>query len=611
MGWIVASLLAVPDAGAAPDASVAGSLAILTSDGGTGPLGAILDLPGAESLPPPLPAPDDLESTGDGGAENVPPPPDDVVEFLYAHRINFAAEGAPLVTIRLMEGQSELQIVGETSLKVTVRGAGAKEVGVPAGVALSLRLRASQPAKLRYYTQVADLDFRDRQGVADARALWEKRGYKVTLRTLGTVYGIAGRVLDNRRTLVLLGEGGDEAAAKGGIDEVRRKYDVIGSLHDELLERPHGIVEVADAAGGVVAVSQDVAVVDLQDNGAAQVKRVEFGVGYAFHGFEDRRYKGRLYAAVDKDSKLALIEALPLEELLRGLVPKEIYANAPPEALKAQAVTARGEVLAKIGARHLSDPYLLCAEQHCQVYGGLGGERPSTDAAVLATRGEALFSKAGFLVDSVYSAVCGGHTEDNDVVWGGPANPSLRGVSDLADGDTEGAGSAGGRAEAGSRGLQTEGRLRRWVAADPPAYCKLSGFAAPGKFRWTRRFTAEELDDICAPLGVGKVLALRPEHRGVSGRASVLRVIGEKGHAEVRGELVIRKLFKNLNSSAFVVDVEAGPDGVPTAFVLRGAGWGHGVGMCQTGAIGRAQRGQTHQEILRHYFSGAEVSRIY
>ena len=69
-----------------------------------------------------------------------------------------------------------------------------------------------------------------------------------------------------------------------------------------------------------------------------------------------------------------------------------MFASAPPEALKAQAVTARGEVLAKIGARHLTDPYVLCAEQHCQVYGGLGGERASTDAAVRATRGEALFA---------------------------------------------------------------------------------------------------------------------------------------------------------------------------------------------------------------------------
>ena len=595
MGWIVGSLLAVPDAGAAPIANVPA----VVLDAGRGPLGAILDLPEAEGLPAPLPAPDDLEQLGDGGAESVPPPPDDAVEFLYAHRINFAAEGAPLVTIRLMEGQSELQIVGETPLKVTVRGAGAKEVGVPAGVALSLRLRASQAAKLSYYPRVADLEFRDRAGVAEARALWEKRGYKVTLRTLGTVYGIAGRVLDNRRTLVLLGEAGDEAAAKVVMEEVRHKYDVVASLHDELLERPHGVVEVADAAGGVVAVSQDVAVVDLQDNGAALVKKVEFGVGYDFHGFEDRRYKGRLYAAVDKDGKLALIEAVPLEELLRGLVPKEIYPNAPPEALKAQAVTARGEVLAKIGARHLSDPYLLCAEQHCQVYGGLGGERPTTDAAVArdARRG-ALLARGAAGGLGLLGRLRRPHRGQRRRV-GRPGRTRRCAASAIWPRAT-----SGGRADRNAQCAAGSRPIPPATASSPASRLRASSAG-----RAASRPT--ELDGSARRSGSAKSWRSGPSGEASSGRAAVLRVIGESGHAEVRGELVIRKLLKNLNSSAFVVDVEAGPDGVPTAFVLRGAGWGHGVGMCQTGAIGRAQRGQTHQEILRHYFNGAEVTKIY
>ena len=295
---------------------------------------------------------------------------------------------------------------------------------------------------------------------------------------------------------------------------------------------------------------------------------------------------------VGEDGKLALVEALPLEELLRGLVPSEIYASSPPAALEAQAVTARGEVLAKIGARHLTDPYLLCAEQHCQVYAGLGGERPSTDAAVRATRGEALFSKDG-LVDSVYSAICGGHTENNEVVWGGPPDPSLRGVSDLLEGDADpGPGS-------------TEASLRRWLSADPPAYCHLPGQAGSPKYRWSRRFESAEIDALAAPLGVGRVRRLVPLDRGVSGRAAALRVEGERGVAEVRGELVIRKLFRNLPSSAFVVDPE------PAGFVFRGAGWGHGVGMCQTGAIGRALRGESYRDILRHYFNGADPSKIY
>src|SRR5205823_11611267 len=153
---------------------------------------------------------------------------------------------------------------------------------------------------------------------------------------------------------------------------------------------------------------------------------------------ELRDYPGRLYASADAEGKLALVAALPMERLVKGVVPSEIFSKAHPEARKAQADTARGEVLAKVGARHLGDPYLLCAEQHCQVYRGVSAETAATDRAVDETRGEALFSRVpakgvlgetargevSRLVDSVYSAVCGGFTENNDAVWGGPPDPS-------------------------------------------------------------------------------------------------------------------------------------------------------------------------------------------
>ncbi len=564
---------------------------------------------GASAIPAPMPdpiaAPDDLQPlTFDAGS--VPPPPDDLEEFLYAHRINFAAGGAPLVTVRLMEGQDQIELSGDSQLSLTLHGlpeSQGKQVGVPAHQTLRIRLRESTPALLREYAQVADLKIDDRAGLRAAKALWEGRGFQVQVRTIGTVYGVAGRVLDNRRSLVLLGQGGDAEQAQSLLAQVRRDYgdpqQLSLQLYEELSRRPTGVLEVQDQTGATVAASRGLVAID--SSGDIAVRRVEYGVGYAFHGFQDRRYHGRLFVAADKLGKLALVEALPLEELLRGLVPSEMFASAPSEALKAQAITARGEVLAKIGARHLTDPYLLCSEQHCQVYGGLGSERASTDAAVRATRGEALFSREGRLVDSVYSAVCGGHTEDNDVVWGGPADPSLRGVSDLVEGDPG--------------NLRDEAQLRRWVDRMPQSYCKLGG-APSSKLRWSKRFTAAEIDDLLAPLGVGHVLQLEPRERGSSGRAAVLRVVGDRGEAEVRGELRIRKLLRNLNSSAFYVDVITGGAAetgatLPTAFVFHGAGWGHAVGMCQTGAIGRANQGQGYREILGHYFNRADLTRIY
>src|SRR5260370_19690631 len=108
-----------------------------------------------------------------------------------------------------------------------------------------------------------------------------------------------------------------------------------------------------------------------------------------------------------------------------------MFPRAPFEALKAQAVAARGEVLAKIGTRHLADPYFLCAEQHCAVYRGISGETPTTNAAVDATRGVALFSPDGHLVNAVYSAVCGRHTETNEVLWGGLPDANTPGKPDF------------------------------------------------------------------------------------------------------------------------------------------------------------------------------------
>jgi stage II sporulation protein D len=112
-------------------------------------------------------------------------------------------------------------------------------------------------------------------------------------------------------------------------------------------------------------------------------------------------------------------------------------------------------------------------------------------------------------------------------------------------------------------------------------------------------------------VGVGHVHALSVTERGVSGRARSLTVAGERGAVEVRGELAIRRQLGMLNSSLFVVQPEPGPDGAIAGWLFVGGGWGHGVGMCQTGAMGRAQAGQDHREILRHYFSGAEVLPLY
>ncbi|MFP2906173.1 SpoIID/LytB domain-containing protein, partial [Pyxidicoccus sp. 3LFB2] len=454
-----------------------------------------------------------------------------------------------------------------------------------------------EAAVLSARVQLGEFRTADRAGLNAAQEEWRARGIAVRAHVLGAVYGIAGKVIDNRRNLLLVDEALPPEAAARRQAELLRLYGVRTTLFEEVRTPPSAILEVRDEAGVVVGLAQDRLDAETPDGAGFDVRQVEYGVGYDFHGFEDRTFRGALQLVVDRAGTLAVVNVVPLEDLLKGLVPSEIFARAHPEALKAQAVTARGEVLAKVGIKHLADPYLLCSEQHCAVYRGRTGEVASTTAAVEATRGEGLFSQDGRLVDSVYSAVCGGHTEDNDIVWGGTPDPSLRGRPDVLP--------SAGR-------IPLPAHLEEWLAApDLPAACRLSSFAQPSKFRWEKRFTAEQVDALTKRLGVGRVQAMALSERGVSGRARVLTLSGDTGATQVRGELNIRRLFGMLNSSMAVVEAERGVEGQITGWLFRGGGWGHGVGMCQTGAIGRAEAGQRYQDILRHYFNGAEVAPIY
>ena len=528
------------------------------------------------------------------------PGPDDALELLYSRRLSF--DGAqPLITVRVTEGRTKMALRPLGPLAVHARGPqGASRLAVAAGGrgAWTVRLLEGRPGVGAAWVELEQLAWADKAELARARAEWEARGVKVRVATVGDVYGIAGHVVDTRRYALLADGDATEAGARAQAKDLVQRYGVRPQIHRELAARPGGRLALYDPRGRLRAEGHGA--LELRAPGGIAVEDVEYGMGYAFHGFERRTYPARLFACVDAGGMLALVAALPMERLVKGVVPSEIFARAHPEALKAQAVTARGEVLAKVGARHLGDPYLLCPEQHCQVYKGVSAEERSTDAAVDATRGEALFrAEAGGpsrLVDSVYSAVCGGYTEDNDVVWGTPPDPSLRGRPDFDPRAPEMAPFAEGVGEA---------LVGRFVRTRVPSYCELSGMASANKVRWTRSFTAAEVDELCAGLEVGQVRALDVLGRGISGRARGLQVTGERGTARIFGELSIRRHFRNLNSGMFVVERQG--DG----WLFTGGGWGHGSGMCQLGAIGRAQRGAGYREILGWYYSGAAPERVY
>jgi SpoIID/LytB domain protein len=203
-----------------------------------------------------------------------------------------------------------------------------------------------------------------------------------------------------------------------------------------------------------------------------------------------------------------------------------------------------------------------------------------------------LLRDGGGLVDVRYSASCGGHTEDNDAIWGGEPDPSLRGRADSP--------------QAASTRI-TDATLEGFLAEDPrDAWCGRT-HRARGKFRWNERLPVDELSARIADEypALGRLTAMSAKQRGSSGRIEVLELTGQHGSAEVTGDLHIRRLLGGLKSTLFAI----AHDG--DAFVLRGAGYGHGVGMCQEGAIGMADAGKTYEQILAHYFRGTPVHKLY
>ena len=532
------------------------------------------------------------------GADGALPDPTDLLDRLYGHKRLSFEDGTPAVTVRLMEGRDEIVLtaVGPASLAAA---SGNSPQDIAPGTALVFRVQNGRPARLRYRIQAGEFRMDDREALSKARKLWKSRGQPVNVLRTGSRYGVSGRVIDMRRNILTVSESLSLEAAQKLQRKLQTKYGETTQLHPVLEKRPSGTVTVSDLQGRRRLSADTAAVLSPKTEQPLLAKQVEFGVGYAFHGFQDRRFRGDLIVAVDALGKLALINRIDMESYLRGIVPSEIFASAPQEALKAQAVTARGEVLAKMGIRHLGDPYLLCAEQHCQVYSGVTGENAATDKAIRATRGEVLFTASGELVNSTYSAVCGGHTENNETVWGTLPDPSLRGLPDSAA-------SSGKRAS----DLSNDAALHAFLTAPDSggAFCASSSFASPAKFRWEKRLTREEVNAMTQDLGIGPIAAMKFSERGVSGRAAVLTLSGVSGARQIRGELNIRKRFGNLNST--MAEIEP-PDESHDDWIFRGGGWGHGVGMCQIGAIGRAEAGQDYRAILRHYFGGASPRQLY
>jgi len=419
-----------------------------------------------------------------------------------------------------------------------------------------------------------------------------------------------------------------------------------------------GPVEVRDAGDGAMvydgAESFSLSFVPAGDDCSFVLHDVVIGVGFHWERREDQRFVGELRFLYE-GGRLTAVNVVPVEIYLASVISSEMSAQASPALLRAHAVISRSWLLAQLKAEHgsrsdvpspdhpdspsptraqstapLDSPreiirwydhddhinYDVCADDHCQRYQGITRQTtPAVAEAVEATRGIVL-TYGGELVDARFSKCCGGVMERFESCW----EPVHHHYLD-ARRDSE--------AESDFPDLRDGQAARRWILGVPDAFCNTTDAAILSQvlndydretadfYRWTVRYTAAELSALFARrtgIDVGRITALEPLERGTSGRIIRLRVCGTAGTVVVGKELEIRRALSasHLYSSAFVVEPgEPDAAGLPSTFTLRGAGWGHGAGLCQIGAAVMGARGYDFRQILRHYFIDAELKRLY
>lgn len=385
-----------------------------------------------------------------------------------------------------------------------------------------------------------------------------------------------------------------------------------------------------------------------------ELQDVTIGINFHWERKEVQRFKGELKIIVE-DDKLTAINIISIEDYLTSVISSEMSATASLELLKAHAVISRSWLLNKLKIENeklknkmqpdsaaisqfsiLNSQFIkwydheahknfdVCADDHCQRYQGI--TRASTSRAieaVSATRGETLMYE-GKICDARFSKCCGGAFEEFQNCWENVRHPYLIGQRDsqttnkLPD-------------------LTIEAEADKWIRTSPVAFCNTQDKKILSQvlnnydqetadfYRWKVSYSQEELSELIhkrSGIDFGKIIDLIPVERGTSGRLVRLKIVGTLRTLTIGKELEIRRTLSNshLYSSAFVVDKEYKEEDreykeeeqkIPSRFILTGAGWGHGVGLCQIGAAVMGEQGYKYEEILSHYYPGSMIERQY
>ncbi|MEN9919858.1 MAG: hypothetical protein RL662_2294 [Bacteroidota bacterium] len=405
---------------------------------------------------------------------------------------------------------------------------------------------------------------------------------------------------------------GQEVQGHHHVKHVDGKISYANSLFDELVFEPVS----ADAS------------FTLQD--------VTIGINFHWERKENQTFQGAL-KLVAANGQLTAINVVKVEDYLTSVISSEMSATASLELLKAHAVISRSWLLAQIeknkdlvdqkikySTQQETDTELIkwydredhtlfdvCADDHCQRYQGVTRANSNIEIvkmAIRATRGQVMLYDQK-ICDARFSKCCGGAVEEFQNCWEDIKHPYLVKLRDDVD-------------TSNLPDLTDESKSVDWILSRPSAFCNTQDAKILGQvlnnydqettdfYRWQVEYTQRQLSELVferSGIDFGLIQEMIPMERGTSARLTKLKIIGSKKTLTIGKELEIRRILSksHLYSSAFVIEKKA------NSFILRGAGWGHGVGLCQIGAAVMGEKGYVYDKILLHYYVDATIERLY
>ncbi|HNW82360.1 MAG TPA: SpoIID/LytB domain-containing protein [bacterium] len=493
---------------------------------------------------------------------------DSEFDFMYGASFTFQ-NGIPFVRVHIKTYNSGLEIKDISSISCNGHDYPADSV--------TLNVKSFFPAEVKYKLVFTELSMSEIKNYESIILKWnESAKVSTEVYVHGAIFSINASRIDNREYFIALPGLLDKAGSEKTLEKYRKMFPENNIfLIPVLTKTADSEISVKTSKGETVNCRK---IVFIKNNNAAQMSA------------GNDKYSGinSFFITASSDSKLELAGEDSVENLIQKILPGEMFLSAPLETLKAQAVAARTDIFMQLGKRHVAEPWHICSEVHCQkVLWNTKIDQKFNDA-VKQTDGQIILYDGSYIARAPYCSSSGGRTENIMNVWFTAEKPYLSGVW---DGDIPPA-----------LDLTKESDFEKFLDSDFGE----DNIPMNKKHRWTVEFSQNEIDALLEKsLNIGKLKKINALKRGTSGRIFKIEFIGDISSQTVYGELNIRRLLKNMYSSAFIVKNENGK------WVFRGAGWGHGVGMSQIGAISLGKKGHDFKYMLKRYYPGTEVVKIY